>query len=176
MNHLQLLLPRPIRDIIMGPKALSITVNPLEHNSNDIVTLKLIEPSLEKQVVSAITRVALTSLALLTLSSFTHEQPSTIILGSFISAPTVALFEGTRLMMMGGSSSITAIASNSFTSLATSLAYLAAGWIMIEKHDIVVFGLAEAFIDKATVIAGPFIHPYYRHVFLRLKRQTAVGC
>lgn len=175
MNHLQLLIPRPLRDIIMGPKALSITVNPLEDNSNDIFTLKLIEPSLEKQVISAITRVALTSLALWAISS-TNSQAATLILGSTISVPTTAIFEGTRLMMMGGFTSITAIASNSFTSLATGLASLAAGWIMLEKHDIVAFGLAEVFIDKATVVAGPFIHPYYRHVFLRLKRQTAIGC
>lgn len=167
MSSLISIIPRPIRDIISGPIEIADWKNsfqsakPGSAQSAIFGTLgggAFVLPLAERMVKAAL-RLGFVALGVFAVMSTGSALGVGAVLAGLISLPALAIAGGGALAGYGCASICSSLAIGSFSSLGVGLASLAAGWIVLELHDIVPFGLAEMAIINplAETCARPLI-------------------
>lgn len=141
-------IPRPISDLI-APFAHTAKINKILKTSDrsTVPALKCltreVQKYMDRDMIHAVLRTALAAGCAFALYKLGGSLAVAATVGALASLPTVALAGGSYLLYLGGSATIAAVSSGSFSTLGIGLATLAAGWITLEYHDLIPLGIID---------------------------------
>jgi len=168
MSALISLLPRPVRDIVgMAPfiGAVVSGAKSAKDGSGEAAIFGLlgglgIRVSAMK-MIKASCRIALVGIAAIALSG--KSLAVAAIVGSFVSLPAAVIAGGGMLLLNGYNAVSVALATGSLISTGSGLLYLAAGYIVLEIHDLIELGLVDSYfiqpfaLENSPTVAKAFI-------------------
>lgn len=156
-------IPRPARDIIEGFTSIRNTAQVAEDPNqpeaiNAIFSIigggAFTRPPASK-MICAMLRTSLAALAILTVCKLGLAVPVAAVVGSLISLPAVIIAGGSWMMYHGATAVMAALATGAFPTLGIGLACLAGGYIALELHDIIPFGIGDFFIQRKAEDQAP---------------------
>jgi hypothetical protein len=167
MNEVTKLIPRPFRDIITSEleiREFQKACTKAKPGSAEWAILGICGggDTLARFSAEAMIKAA-ARLGLVALGAFAAISSAPVALGvgavlaGLTSLPALMIAGGGALVVYGSASVCASLATGSFLSLGLGLASLTAGWISLEYHNMIPFGLAEKTIINplAEAFAGP---------------------
>lgn len=165
------IIPRPVRDIVVGPFEINHRVNQIRNTGPDSAASAIVgifgggfitlPPASKMMAASA--RLSFAALGAFALYKAGSSIAIAAVLGATVSLPSVAIVGGSWLLYHAATALTASLASGSFMTLGIGMASLAGGWLTLECHDIIPFGIAERLIVNTLVnaysqsVAGWFI-------------------
>lgn len=167
-----LIIPRPLRDFITVPYDINNYKNDCQRAASDygsegMAVLGMfgggfVSKPLAHMLINAGLRVATVALGVFAFSTFGGSAPVALAFGAVISLPSALIVAGCGLLKFGVAAIIASFASGSFASLGIGLAASAGGWLALEYHDFLPWGIAEyaLFEPIAKNLAEPLLRQF----------------
>lgn len=154
-----------MRDIVMGPSLIREPIKQVNAAGPDSGLSAMVSlfgggvftlPPAER-MVKAIGRIALAALGGMALYAFGGSATVAAALGAVVSLPATAVAAGSWMVCHGVAAAVGSVASGPLAALGIGLAYAAGGWMTLEIHDLIPFGLGDLCLEKGAEAAGPKI-------------------
>lgn len=152
------IIPRPYRDIICGPFQIRNNINVMKNQKDGSAGAALIgcfgggflTLPLAENIIKGTLRTALAAAGAFALFKLNISLPVASVVASTVSLPSVCVAGGSWLLGNGAAATISALSSGSFAALGVGFLSLGAGWLVLEKYDLLPIGLGEKAVDKIT--------------------------
>lgn len=135
------IIPRPLRDIIMGPFDISESISYHKENGYGCVNF---ETESAAYFIRASIRTALAGLAVFALFRTNFSQPVSLALCCIASMPSTLVLAGGCSMYHGTMFAIKALSLGSFATFGMGVAGLIGGYFILENYTFTILGLAES--------------------------------
>jgi hypothetical protein len=157
------LIPRPVRDMVTAPsdtKKAYQGIHQMGIGGQAIIGMfgggRLTLPPAERMAKAAL-RISLAALGAFFALKMSWHLGACALLGGMVSLPATAIAFGTYFLGIGLCATKTALAKGTLSALATCLGGIVGGYLTLEAHDIVPFGVGEIVIDRAAKTLAPSI-------------------
>ena len=145
-----LLIPRPVRDLFDAQAAHDLLERTLGSSGNNFA-ISLFRAVTNQAIgslkYSAVIRTALAALTYFAVVKTGAALPIAAVLTGIVSLPTLAIGTGTVLVYHGIAAIAASLSTGSFVTLGLGLSAAAGGWLTLEYHDILPYGLGEGVIQ-----------------------------
>lgn len=141
----QSIIPRPIKDIVVGSLGLATILDPNNYFGGllaGIVTGPLVE-----RISAGAIRATIAAAGSYAASQLGGSMVSAAVVGGILSTPSTLIAGGSAAMYYGAGNTTNALATadtqESLTALGIGLGSMYVGWLLLENHDLAPYGLLE---------------------------------